>query len=743
MSSTEATEEGGELHHTDGSPARPRPPSAMRRKEANGSHHQSNKAVTFAASPYSSARSLRSFATRSSSSASTSRPSLRDMNGLRERQKPKQSARKSKAEEEEDEDGDETEEEEEEETEDEEEEEDDGLLKTKSLWKIKWEELEFLREVGEGSFGRVWQGRYLNSTDVAIKLVFPPETEEEAVESRKYLRREIGLLKGLRHPNIVSFMGVCKHIMSNGEGGSDHDGEQHTFIVTEFLSGGDLASLLFTKTENDEQQVPLSWSRRLRMAKDVAKAMDFLHQKGILHRDIKAENMLLGQYGEVKLADMGLARRTKKKKNASNGTGGDGGKSKVPFASRTLKRQMTFAGTDAWMAPEIITGMDYNEKVDVFGYGAFLLELITRQQPPDRSADDCFLFDPIKLQPLIPADTPDGLLELADSCIQKEPRHRPNFGEILNRIDELLAEVETNEEENGENTNSRWKEEKEGLLGRLHKQDKIVNEKVEIINELEKQKEALEEERDAVKSQLEEATWETRNLQEEVLFTKKEVEDAKRREKKLQEEKAKLEEQTRQLRMELEKKEKEQEQQTEQTQLEEQTRRLRMELEAKEKEAEEKEKEHTEEKARLEDQTRRLRTELDKKEQEIEEIAKEITRLQSELSHSRKNFEELKLSVAAKRKEEAEDQEEENDNVKKKQQQEGALMLTKDNPEAAERLEKQLLEEVKTLKHQLERFNTEKLVGINVLIWVVIMAVLFFFFSHRLLHSSSPSLVPT
>ena len=206
-------------------------------------------------------------------------------------------------------------------------------------------------------------------TPVAIKQLF--DCQNTIV--KKLMKREISALRSMRHPNIVQFMGTCEH-------------EGAVYIITEFVDGGTLWNRL------KDQRIQLSWSDRIRYSIDICQAILYLHKKRFIHRDLKSKNMLIDrQSRRLKLCDFGFAR-----------TVGDEKKAKF----------MTKTGTGLWMAPEIIMGLAYSEKADIFSFGTILLEVICREKPPLRVPNDHFGFNIPTMKQKFPRDTPPQLAEL-------------------------------------------------------------------------------------------------------------------------------------------------------------------------------------------------------------------------------------------------------------------------------------------------------------------------------------------
>eukprot|EP00834_Sanchytrium_tribonematis_P005595 NODE_349_length_8994_cov_1.235526.p11 type:complete len:145 gc:universal NODE_349_length_8994_cov_1.235526:3321-2887(-) len=138
------------------------------------------------------------------------------------------------------------------------------------------EDFEIIEEIGSGQFGRVFKSDYLGTT-VAVKECF----KLEGMDFKKYLEREVGLLQTMRHPNIIQFLGI-------------YTKNENTFIVTEFLSGGNLATYIKDNSNVD-------WHTRISFAIDSSRAIYYLHKQNIIHRDLKPENLLLTENLRIKV----------------------------------------------------------------------------------------------------------------------------------------------------------------------------------------------------------------------------------------------------------------------------------------------------------------------------------------------------------------------------------------------------------------------------------------------------------
>eukprot|EP01100_Stratorugosa_tubuloviscum_P001256 TRINITY_DN1278_c1_g3_i1.p1 TRINITY_DN1278_c1_g3~~TRINITY_DN1278_c1_g3_i1.p1 ORF type:complete len:386 (-),score=196.22 TRINITY_DN1278_c1_g3_i1:17-1174(-) len=266
-----------------------------------------------------------------------------------------------------------------------------------AIFNIDFKDLENVKTIGSGNFGQVSKGLYLG-TEVAIKQLLDVDDRD----MHKYIEREMSNLRELRHPNVVQFMGLCRH-------GTE------VFIVTEYIPGGDLRHILKDKNRN------LSWLLRAKISLDCAQAMAFLHSKGLIHRDLKSNNLLVGDNWKIKVCDFGFSRKVSK------------------------GEIMTLCGTDEWMAPEVMCGDKYDEKADIFSFAMVLTEIVTRKKPALRKPAKGFRFELEPFLARISPDTPPEFVRLINECAEQQPERRPAFKDILPRLRTLVSDLEAKE----------------------------------------------------------------------------------------------------------------------------------------------------------------------------------------------------------------------------------------------------------------------------------------------------------
>ncbi|KAF2076605.1 hypothetical protein CYY_002091 [Polysphondylium violaceum] len=255
-------------------------------------------------------------------------------------------------------------------------------------------------EFSKGAFSKVYKGSYFGNP-VCVKVIKKESIIENDMEI--FLEREIQVLKNLfnqPHNCIIRFIGI---------------GEKDSllFIVTELVNGGDLGNVLYDRSFN------LPWKLKIKIAKDISDGMKYLHEKQIMHRDLKSSNLLIGKNWNIKICDFGFAK----------------------FVNNPLS--MTICGTDEFMSPEVILGIQYSYSADVYSFGMVLIELITRNRLEERLPQNNFDIDYEELQNLIPSDCPRDFYELALKCCSYYPKDRPTFNEIYDILDKMGEKLST------------------------------------------------------------------------------------------------------------------------------------------------------------------------------------------------------------------------------------------------------------------------------------------------------------
>lgn len=270
-------------------------------------------------------------------------------------------------------------------------------------WSADMSQLLIGSKFASGRHSRIYHGIY-KDREVAIKLMSQPEEDEIlAVSLEKQFTSEVALLFRLRHPNIITFVAACK--------------KPPVFcIITEYMAGGSLRKYLH---KQEPYSLPLKLV--LKLALDIARGMLYLHSEGILHRDLKSENILLGEDMSVKVADFGISCD---ESQCGSGKG--------------------FMSTYRWMAPEMIKEKHHTRKVDVYSYGIVLWELLTALTPfqdmtPEQAA---YAVCQKNARPPLPAGCPVALSHLINRCWATNPDKRPHFREIVSLLERYTISLE-------------------------------------------------------------------------------------------------------------------------------------------------------------------------------------------------------------------------------------------------------------------------------------------------------------
>lgn len=271
---------------------------------------------------------------------------------------------------------------------------------------IPWNDLILREKIGAGSFGTVYHADW-HGSDVAVKILMEQDLNAERFEE---FLREVAIMKSLRHPNIVLFMGAVTE-------------PPNLSIVTEYLSRGSLHRLLHRPGAREV----LDERRRLNMAHDVAKGMNYLHKRNppIVHRDLKSPNILVDKKYTVKICDFGLSR----------------------LKAHTFLSSKSAAGTPEWMAPEVLRDEPSNEKSDVYSFGVILWELASLQQPwgnlNPAQVVAAVGFKGKRLE--IPRDLNPQVATIIEACFASEPWKRPSFYEIMESLKPLIKPATPNQ----------------------------------------------------------------------------------------------------------------------------------------------------------------------------------------------------------------------------------------------------------------------------------------------------------
>lgn len=257
-----------------------------------------------------------------------------------------------------------------------------------------------------GANSQLYHGIYKDEA-VAVKIIRVPdddENEELGVRLENQFIREVNLLSRLHHQNVIKFVAACR--------------QPPVFcIITEYLSEGSLRAYLHKLediTDKEKEYLPLE--KLIKMSLDIARGMEYIHSQGVIHRDLKPENILINKDFNLKIADFGIGCE----------------EAYCDFLADD-------PGTYRWMAPEMIKRKSYGRKVDVYGFGLILWEMVAGTIPykdmtPIQAA---FAVVHKNLRPSIPTNCAPAMKALIEQCWSTHPEKRPEFWQVVKVLEEF------------------------------------------------------------------------------------------------------------------------------------------------------------------------------------------------------------------------------------------------------------------------------------------------------------------
>lgn len=300
----------------------------------------------------------------------------------------------------------------------------DPLLRER---RVPMDSLVLEREVAKGAFGEVWLCS-LDGRVVAVKRLL--RTRKHTFDDIQAFMDEIQLTASLDHPNVLTFIGVAWNTLEN------------LSMVMEYLPNGDLQTYL---RKHRDASPPLTWATdKCSLALGIARALAYMHsrQPKLIHRDVKAKNVLLTLEYDAKLIDFGVSR---------------------PYGDNCMT---VGVGTPFWTAPEVLDGSVYSEMSDIYSFGVVMAELDTCAAPyddarglgprkPDRQSSTATTtshtstgtvlqpFHILKLvmagclKPNFSASCPPAVREIAEQCLRRDPDTRPSAQSVVRMLEAL------------------------------------------------------------------------------------------------------------------------------------------------------------------------------------------------------------------------------------------------------------------------------------------------------------------
>ncbi|CAN0878359.1 LRR receptor kinase SERK2, partial [Linum grandiflorum] len=297
------------------------------------------------------------------------------------------------------------------------------------LKRFSWRELQLATDnfndkhiLGQGGFGKVYKGVLPDGTKIAVKRL----TDFESPGGDAAFQREVEMISVAVHRNLLRLIGFCTT-------------PTERLLVYPFMQN---LSVAYRLRERKPEEPVLDWETRKRVALGAARGLEYLHEHcnpKIIHRDVKAANVLLDEDYEAVVGDFGLAKL-------------------VDVRKTNVTTQVR--GTMGHIAPEYLSTGKSSERTDVFGYGILLLEVVTGQRAIDFSRleeeDDVLLLDHVKklerekrLDAIVDRNLKKNynmaevemMIQVALLCTQASPEERPQMSEVVRMLEgEGLAE---------------------------------------------------------------------------------------------------------------------------------------------------------------------------------------------------------------------------------------------------------------------------------------------------------------
>ncbi|TMW55083.1 hypothetical protein Poli38472_013845 [Pythium oligandrum] len=291
-------------------------------------------------------------------------------------------------------------------------------------FRIAQDEIQITKELAKGGFGVIFSATY-RGREVAVKQLLQDKARDHS--AIKGFMDEVRMCAKLDHPKVVQFIGISWSNLLD------------VAVVIEYMAGGDLKTALHALPSAEPQhwyEPSATLKAKSLVALDTIEALVYLHsfESPILHRDLKARNVLLSAEGDAKLSDFGISREMS--------------------IDETMTGEI---GTVAWIAPEVLQGERYSEKADIYSFGVLLVELDTCRHPYSKDVDGdgtttgpstshtntriAMMVSAGVLKPSASRDAPRALKQLVSRCVTYNPAERPTAVEIHFELRNILERM--------------------------------------------------------------------------------------------------------------------------------------------------------------------------------------------------------------------------------------------------------------------------------------------------------------
>eukprot|EP00434_Breviolum_minutum_P043788 symbB.v1.2.039050.t1/scaffold6316.1/size19089/1 len=256
------------------------------------------------------------------------------------------------------------------------------------------EAYEEVQTLGRGAFGVATLVKSRSGGRRAFRVIKQIDLSVLSPAALEESHKEVGVLRQLTHRHIVAYFDTF--VKSNS-----------LYIVMEYADGGDLASLI--RKHKDEEQ-PLTETHAMTIFSQCLLALQYIHSKRILHRDIKSQNIFMMQAGDAKIGDFGISK----------------------VIEGTTAANGTVVGTPQYFAPEICEDKPYNSKIDIWSMGVVLYEMLSLVQPFAASNVAALIMKIVNAEPPpLPAECREEVCDVVRRALNKDPNERASAEELL------------------------------------------------------------------------------------------------------------------------------------------------------------------------------------------------------------------------------------------------------------------------------------------------------------------------